>query len=466
MKDQTITSLPVDQVLQISRIPRADTKLKIQWKNRDKATEIAFADRVQRERFLELLSFGTRCYHAEVDREDPLRIWIGSWNMGDAAPPSDLEELGRWIPLQGYDLYVVGTQECMYKPKSATADETPEAMGSGCEADWFARVQNLLGNEFVRVCGLSLMGIRLLILVHRTKWFKISNVQKSTEACGIANLVGNKGAVGIAFHYNETRLIFVNSHLAAHMEKWEDRNQNYAQIVANLNLISGTSNPVCKFTNYFHHVFWMGDLNYRLDDDRENVLAKIHSRQYEDLMLNDQLTRERIWGNAFAGFQEGPLTFPPTYRYCRGVNEYSDEKMRVPSWCDRILWRSLPQCQVEQVHYDSTDDILTSDHHPISGSFVVPTYYPNVPHVPSKPCHVKFLELEASGLNMETNSCSILLLSDIFTQSYSTPVSKKVSQRAILFILFSLTSALGVLDRNESCVEQGRTTTSGSDDDE
>ena len=168
--------------------------------------------------------------------------------MGDAPPPADPEEMGRWIPLDGFDLYAIGTQECMYKPKSAGTEETPEALGSSCEADWFARIQSLLGNDFIRVCGLSLMGIRLIVLVRRTHWFKISNVQKGTEACGIANLVGNKGAVAVSFNFNETRFAFVNCHLAAHMGKWEDRNQNYAQIVSNLNL-TGSHNP-CKLTNY------------------------------------------------------------------------------------------------------------------------------------------------------------------------------------------------------------------------
>ena len=277
------------------------------------------------------------------------------------------------------------------------------------------------------------MSIRLIVLVHRKQWFKISNVRSGTEACGIANIVGNKGAVGISFMYNETRFIFINSHLAAHMNKWEDRNQNFRQIVANLKLIS--QNP-CSLTNYYHHVFWLGDLNYRLEDDRDNVLNKISSNQLEDLFLSDQLTRERVWGNAFAGFSEGTLTFPPTYRYCRNSNEYSEEKLRVPSWCDRILWKSLPNCIVRQEEYSSTETILTSDHHPIYSTFKVTTKKSNLPHIPSS-CCVYFSKLEASGVvDAKDNSIidtSLLFICDSFTQSQMSQIALKVK---IIFQVF------------------------------
>ncbi|KAK2959414.1 hypothetical protein BLNAU_5723 [Blattamonas nauphoetae] len=42
----------------------------------------------------------------------------------------------------------------------------------------------------------------------------------------------------------------------------------------------------------------------------------------------------------FLGFHEGPITFLPSYKMLKGTNKYykNDEKPRVPSWCDRVLW--------------------------------------------------------------------------------------------------------------------------------
>lgn len=81
---------------------------------------------------------------------------------------------------------------------------------------------------------------------------------------------------------------------------------------------------------------------------RAEVLRLIEKREWSTLIRHDQLRLEREAGNAFAGFREGTLAFRPTYKYLRGEltaeghREYTDEKMRIPSWCDRVLWKNLP----------------------------------------------------------------------------------------------------------------------------
>ena len=49
-------------------------------------------------------------------------------------------------------------------------------------------------------------------------------------------MLGNKGAVGIAFNIGETSLLFINSHLTAHYDKLAERNADFARIMTDLPL--------------------------------------------------------------------------------------------------------------------------------------------------------------------------------------------------------------------------------------
>ena len=42
----------------------------------------------------------------------------------------------------------------------------------------------------------------------------------------------------------------------------------------------------------------------------------------------------------FRAFFEGKIAFPPTYKYDLFSDDYdTSEKMRIPAWTDRVLWR-------------------------------------------------------------------------------------------------------------------------------
>lgn len=73
---------------------------------------------------------------------------------------------------------------------------------------------------------------------------------------------------GVCLEFYETSLCFVASHFAAHQEKIEDRNSNYAEIIGGIRI--GKKNQ--DLLNQFHHIFWFGDLNYRYAHIFENFL--------------------------------------------------------------------------------------------------------------------------------------------------------------------------------------------------
>lgn len=75
--------------------------------------------------------------------------------------------------------------------------------------------------------------------------------------------------------------------------------------------------------------------------------------------------------------EEGEINFAPTYRYERGTRDtYKWEKQKathvkinVPSWCDRVLWKSFANASLHQTSYGCATNIVTSDHSPVFATF-------------------------------------------------------------------------------------------------
>lgn len=55
---------------------------------------------------------------------------------------------------------------------------------------------------------------------------------------------------------------------------------------------------------------------------------------------------------AFAGYEEGPLLFRPTYRYDVGTDTYdTSEKMRIPAWTGNVTPLAAAACEMALVSY-------------------------------------------------------------------------------------------------------------------
>ena len=83
---------------------------------------------------------------------------------------------------------------------------------------------------------------------------------------------------------------------------------------------------------------------------------------------------ERARGNVFHGFEEGKLTFPPTYKFQAGTSVYErrpEKKLRAPAWCDRVLWKAKTPSHVQLQHYGTSLVLDLSDHKPVQASFAI-----------------------------------------------------------------------------------------------
>eukprot|EP01048_Picozoa_sp_COSAG05_P013454 COSAG05_NODE_1435_length_4895_cov_2.439741_2_plen_287_part_00 len=82
--------------------------------------------------------------------------------------------------------------------------------------------------------------------------------------------------------------------------------------------------------------------------------------------------REMLAERVFSGWQDSACEFPPTFKVERGYELQYNNK-RVPSYCDRILWRSSGGFDrlIRQETFNAAPNLITSDHKPVWGRFRV-----------------------------------------------------------------------------------------------
>ena len=180
---------------------------------------------------------------------------------------------------------------------------------------------------------------------------KVCDVQTQWTGTG-PGWMGNKGAVGVRFrlkgkqdheagevftyvyHSISNSVIlkailfsFVCAHLTAHSHKLNRRVQDFHHIVSTLLFPPTTYSPSYTTMYSTSHLFFLGDLNFRIElpsthplADPQAVLA-LHDAldehaEREDLKEHDQLLIERKKGTVFAGLREGEFwKFKCTYKY-------------------------------------------------------------------------------------------------------------------------------------------------------
>ena len=201
------------------------------------------------------------------------RVTVLSWNVGNAQPPADLSEWVKGEAAEGSEFVVVGVQECRFSTDAKSKDAKkgkkrqvakvmrPRAVVAKIKATvfWGVVEQSLPGYEKVASGRRFEMSLRVYAL--KTVVALVRNVCVSNEATGLGGVVGNKGGIAISFRYLDNSFCFVSAHFAAHQDRLEDRRQNYREIVRNLRI----GRKAFDLVNQFDYLFWMGDLNYRVD---------------------------------------------------------------------------------------------------------------------------------------------------------------------------------------------------------
>ena len=325
---------------------------------------------------------------------DSIKILTCTANMGNAEPTS----LSAWIPSKGdvsqvtplseeakedleagsFDIIMVGMQESTFTKKSSSVaydtddDDLDEQLKEEAEKGEVVaspanstsssslkkplqKLDSLLATEDSNCLrtmlketlgdGYELMKeyqrgqMRLYLFAKVDLVPKITHLELKAENTGIAHVLANKGGIVCTLTIGRTRVTFLTAHLAAHEGNsyYKARNSNIAEILNGCKLgpkhLRGFDTSIMS-----HHMFIMGDLNYRTrlpgakemekEEQVKTVMKMVDEKKFEELYSYDELSAGIEKKETMVKFKTLPCNFNPTFKMLREEGfKYKDQRI-------------------------------------------------------------------------------------------------------------------------------------------
>ncbi|CAO3615901.1 unnamed protein product [Mucor hiemalis] len=358
----------------------------------------------------------------DYSTSEDAKIMICSWNMNAVKPDAltdwDIEKLHEWLNgITDPDVIIIGAQEIIDLAnktmtaksflllgstnnisnsgrKSDSVKDSEEALKNRYKLwnDYFISIidENFGEGKYKVVKTAQLVGLFSCVIVKATDELRVNQCDSTVVKTGFRvmtkGLHGNKGGIATRLVINDTSLCFVNCHFASGQNHVVQRNADMEGVISTAKFPvidtcdSTVFNRDTDGSNILDHqvCFVSGDLNYRINMQREQVLdllSRPSSNKFETweaLQNEDQFKKQQIMNPLFRlfNFKEAPILFDPTYKYDRESDLYdSSEKKRIPAWCDRVLYRA--PSTLTNLYY-RRHEVRASDHRPISAGFTIP----------------------------------------------------------------------------------------------
>lgn len=305
---------------------------------------------------------------SEYTRCSDITIFVGTFNVNAATPGPHVDLLNFLFPPENLtqgcpDVYAIGLQELIELNAGSIL-----AANTAKPGQWAEFLENQLNSQREKYLLLrteAIASMSVFIFVKSSQIDNVTQVSGSSKKTGLGGMTANKGACAVRLDFGSTTFSFITSHLTAGVGATMERHNDYTSI------IQGLTFPRNYTISDHDNIIWFGDLNYRINMPNDQCRHLIDSGAFDELLELDQLKSEmRQNGGAFYGFRENMVKFYPTYKFDKGTSEYdTSEKQRVPSWTDRVLYKSRDGKALQQLNYNSVMDIFVSDHKPVYSTF-------------------------------------------------------------------------------------------------
>ncbi|PFH32175.1 endonuclease/exonuclease/phosphatase family protein [Besnoitia besnoiti] len=308
------------------------------------------------------------------------------------------QPLMDWL-LPGYDVYVVTLQETI-------SDSVFQAI--------MAYISEVNGHQYARmhavedkISGLGDGAWTQFKSTSIAAWAREDMLRPrgpveflTSKAIPLSFFNGSKGAVSLLMRIWDQFVCFLGCHMPA--TTTEDRIKSRTWVIERL-CESYSGMPHTTLDGVFHHVVWMGDFNFRTRNiTAAKAVELLDAGKQTELLEYDECQGPQGEDMRKAGFVEGTVRFPPTYKKVDGRPpvDFSDphwaekeyqtkftvkwykgghQEDRIPSWTDRVFKWSIPEMayllQLQKERYfaamptRANSFLNASDHSPVGSGF-------------------------------------------------------------------------------------------------
>lgn len=276
---------------------------------------------------------------------------IVTWNAGGFEPFKGLDFSKDMLNVgnnERPDLMVVGLQEIVdLKSIKNVMVPNNEKLILTWQNFLLSQLKSKFKENYIFISSKNLVGILLLVFAHENLKNRITKVDYDSVKCGVMNKLGNKGAIIIRFHLDDTSLCFINCHLEAGHKKMNERVNNVNDIHWKAFQKEGVGKKKEEKIENMDYKFLFGDMNFRVNLPNFDVRSNLEAYQYavskndllsafellKPLLEKDQLSLSKSSSEFLEKYQEGSIMFAPTYKYDVDTDIYdSSKKQRIPSW--------------------------------------------------------------------------------------------------------------------------------------